>query len=105
MKIVGILDNIVNLFENSKETRRTELTACNESLNEVNIRRVIFQGDSFSPWLFVVVLIPLSIILNERYLGYVTSRNQKLIHPLFMDDLKLYAKSDGELEDREDFSW
>ena len=98
MKIVGIVDNILNLFENSKETWRTELTPCNESLSEVNIRRMIFQGDSFSPWHFVVVLIPLSIILNERYLGYVTSQNQKLIHPLFMDDLKPYAKSDRELD-------
>ena len=48
--------------------------------------------------LFVVVLIPLSIILNETDLGYVTSRNQKLDHLLFMDDLKLYAKSKREMD-------
>ena len=78
MKMVGIADNIVNLFENSKETWRIELIACNESLGEVHIRRGIFKGDSFSPLIFVVVLIPLSIILNETDLGYVTSRNQKL---------------------------
>ena len=64
MKMVGVADNIVNLFENSKKTWRTELTGYNESLGEVNIRRGIFQGYSFSPLLFVVVLIPLSIILN-----------------------------------------
>ena len=93
MKMVGIADNIVNLFENSKKTWRTELTGYNESLGEVNIRRGIFQGYSFSPLLFVVVLIPLSIILNEIDLGYVTSRNQKLDLLLFMDGLKLYAKS------------
>ena len=49
IKMVRIVDNIVNLFENSKETWRAELTACNESLGEVDIRRGIFQGDSFSP--------------------------------------------------------
>ena len=65
MKMVGIADNIVNLFENSKETRRTELIACNESLGKVHIRTGIFQGDSFPHLLFAVVLIPLSIILNE----------------------------------------
>ena len=65
MKIVGIADNIVNLFGNNKETWRTELIACNESLGEVDIKRGIFQGDSYSPLLFVAVLIPLSIILNE----------------------------------------
>ena len=75
MKMWEIVDNIVNLFESRKETWRTELTACNESLGGVNIRRGIFQGDSFSPLLFVVDLIPLSIILDETDLGYVTSRN------------------------------
>ena len=73
LEIVGIADNIVNVFQNSKETWIKELVACNESLGEVDIRRGIFQGDSFSPLLFVVVLIPLSIILNETDLGYVTS--------------------------------
>ena len=60
---VGIADIIVNLFENSKETWRTEVIACNESLGEADIRRGIFQGDSFSLLLFVVVLIPLSIFI------------------------------------------
>ena len=65
---------------------------------EVDIRRGIFLGDSFSPLLFVVVLIPLSIILNETDLEYVTNRNQKLNHLLFMDDLRLYVKSKRELD-------
>ena len=86
MKIVGITDNIMSVFENSKETWRTKLIACNASLGEVDIRRGNFQGDSFSPLLFVVVLIPLSIIL------YVTRGNRKLNHLLFMDDLNQYAK-------------
>ena len=42
MKMVGITDNIVKLFKNRKETWRTELTACNESLGEVDIIRGIF---------------------------------------------------------------
>ena len=90
MKMVGIANNMVNLFENSKETWRTELIACNENLGKVEIRRGIFQGDSFSLLLFVVVLIPLSVFLNEAGLGYVASRNQKLNDLLFMDDLNLY---------------
>ena len=73
MKMVGIANNIVSIFENSKETWKTELIACNESLGEVDIRRGTFQGDCFSPLLFVVLLIPLSIILNKTDLGYVTS--------------------------------
>ena len=85
MKMVGIADNIVNLFENNKETWRTELIACNESLGEVDIRRGVFQWDSFSPLplLFAVVFMPLSIILYETDLGYVTSQNQKLNYLFF----------------------
>ena len=48
--------------------------------------------------LFVVVLIPLSIILNETDLGYITSGNQELSYLLFMDYLKLYAKSKRKLD-------
>ena len=48
--------------------------------------------------LLVIVLIPLSIILNKTDHGCVTSQNQKLNHLLFMDDLKLYAKSERELD-------
>ena len=46
-------------------------------------------------------------MLNETDFRYVVSRNQKLNHLLFMDDLKLYAKSERELDllypDCEDF--
>ena len=66
MKMVGIANNIANLFDNSKETWRTEMTACHESLGEVDIRRGIYQGDSFSPLLFAAVLIPLFKILMRQ---------------------------------------
>ena len=98
IKMVGITNNVMNLFENSKETWRTELITCKETLGEVDIRRGIFQGNSFSPFLFLVVLIPISIILNEIDLRYVTRQNQKLNHLLFMDDLKQYPKSERELD-------
>ena len=48
--------------------------------------------------LFVVALISLSIILNETNLRYVTSQNPKFNHFLFMEHLKLYAKSERELD-------
>ena len=92
IKMVGIADNIVNLFKNSNKMWRAELIAYNESLGKVDFRKEIFQQDFFSPLLFVVVLIPLLITLNEIDLGYVTSQNQKFDNPLFMDGLKLYER-------------
>ena len=98
MKIVKIADSIANLFQKSKETCRAKLIACNKSLEEVDIGRGIFQGDSFSPLLFLVVLIPLLIILNKKDLRYVTSQNQKLNYLFFIDDLMLCARSDSKLD-------
>ena len=39
---------------------RVELTSGKENLEEVNIRQGIFQGNSLSPLLFVVFLLPLT---------------------------------------------
>ena len=36
MKMVGIVDNIVNIFESSKETWITNLITCTESLKHSN---------------------------------------------------------------------
>ena len=58
----------------------------------VNIRRGIFQGDS--SLLFVVSLIPLSLVLRKMKVGYDLGNRKGLInHILFMDDLKLYGKN------------
>lgn len=64
---------------------------------EVDIRTETSLGDSFSTLLFVIVLIPLSMILHETDLRYATSQNQKLNNLLFLDDLMLYAKREREL--------
>ena len=47
------------------KTWRTNLTANDECLGKVNIRRGIFQDDSLSPLLFVLALFPLSMILRK----------------------------------------
>ena len=70
-----------------------------ETLGEVNIRQGIFQGDSLSPLLFIVCLLPLTHILRDAASGYhFASNGQKVIHLLFMDDLKLYASNEKSLE-------
>ena len=56
------------------ESWKTQLTACGEDLGEVSIGRGIFQGDSLSPLLFVIAMLPLSSILNESVAGYQLSK-------------------------------
>ena len=59
----------------------------------------IFQGDSLSPLLFFICLIPLTEQLNRLNTGYEDHTTKtKISHLLYMDDLKLIAKSEEELQ-------
>ena len=78
---------------------KTVLTANGEELGEVSIRRGIFHGDSLSPLLFVVAMIPLTSLLRMEEMGYRFGKEGKKInHLLFMDDLKLYGRSTEEVD-------
>ena len=71
-----------------------ELTCGSENLGDVGIKKGIFQGDSLSSLFFVACLIPLTYVLRRCAAGYEFSSNwSKVNHLLFMDDLKLYAKT------------
>ena len=63
---------------------------------DININSGIFQGDSLSPILFCVTLIPLSKLLNNTGYGYKIYDNT-INHLFYMDDLKLFAKNDQQL--------
>ena len=97
--LIKVAKNIDGLLRGSMKDWRTELTANGETLGEVPIRRGIFQGDSLSPLLFIVAMIPLTMLLRRDPYGYALGTGQKVInHLLFMDDLKLYAGKKGDLE-------
>ena len=99
MSIYGIAENVIQLMKGSMEQWKTELTAGGKTLGEVNIKRGIFQGDSLSPILFVLCLIPLSDMLRQAKPRYSVGKGASTInHLLFMDDLKLYCKSEDELK-------
>ena len=66
-----------------------------EQTRKSNIRLGIFQGDFLSPLLFVVALIPVTIILRTLKQGYSFGKGkERLNHLLFMDDFKLYGSND-----------
>jgi len=65
---------------------------------DIKIQCMIFQGDSLSPLLFCIFLIPLAEQLNRLNTGYEAHMMKtKISHLLYMDDLKLIAKSEEEL--------
>lgn len=53
---------------------------------------------TLSPLLFVVTMIPLTLILRKCEAGYIYANNTKLNHLLFLDDLKLYARNENRLD-------
>ena len=59
---------------------------------DININSGIFQGDSLSPILFCVTLIPIWNLLNNTGYGYKIYDNT-INHLFYMDDLKLFAKN------------
>ena len=94
MEMFGIAENLRTFLPKSMQQWRLSLTTNSEDLGEVNVRRGIFQGDSVLPLLFVLSMLPLSLILKKVNACYKWGKKEyKLNHLLFMDDLKLYAKS------------
>ena len=99
LRMVKVAGNVEGLVTRSMKDWKTVLTADGKVLGEVDIRRGIFQGDSLSPLLFIIIMLPLSMLLRKEKLGYAFGSGGKSInHLVFMDDIKLYGKSEKELE-------
>ena len=74
------------------------LTSNRDTFGEISIQRGLFQRNSLSPLLFIIILIPLSVTLNSTNYGYLLSKETPINHLLFMHDLKLYGKTERELQ-------
>ena len=99
MGMVDLADSIIGLIKQSMNKWKTNLYADGKVRGSVPIRTGIFQGDSFSPLLFVTALLPLTHTLRETGMGYQLEKNGAKVNHLFcMDDLKLYGKNDKEID-------
>ena len=99
MEMFGVAVNFRSFVNASMKQWNTELTASNQRLGNVKIRRGIFQGDSLSPLLFVLVMIPLTLVLRQTKASYELKKGGKKInHLLFMDDLKLFVKNEDQID-------
>ena len=80
-----VAENIKNLLVNSIEKWKVMLCSGNSELGEVEVKRGIFQGDCLSPLVFVLALIPLSLILRKVKAAYEFSESkEKIIFYLWM---------------------
>ena len=101
LELFKVSPTLINFLKKSMKLWKTDLFLSHSngilSSAGMRIKCGIFQGDFLSPLLFLMALMPLSKLLNDTGYGYKIN-NQKLNHLFYMDDLKLYASNDGELE-------
>ena len=98
LEMVGAAKNMISIISNSMVNWKTVLTSGGMPLGKVDIRRGIFQGDTYSPLLFIVIMLPLTLVLRKMRAGCILAKDMKLInHLLFMDGLKLYGASKDQL--------
>ena len=99
LKMCEISHETINFIEKTMKNWRFELTAGGKSLAETKIQRGIFQGDALSLLQFIIAMMLLNHILRKCSAGYKLSRSrEKINHPMYIDDIKLSAKKEKELE-------
>ena len=95
----GAAKNIISIISNNMVNWKTVLTSGGMNLGQVDISRENFQGDSLSPLLFIVIMLPLKLVPRKMRAGYRLAKDMKPInHLLFMDDRKLYGASKDQLD-------
>ena len=99
LDMLGIADNVRSFLEESIKKGKLLLTSNGLDLCESDVSRDIFQGDSLSSLIFVICMIPLSLLLRKVKASYEWGIKEfKMINLLFMDDLKLFGKNDHQID-------
>lgn len=99
---LGMCPWIANFLRMISSKWNLEVRESNKILFTKRVKRGILQGASLSPLLFVLCLEPLSKRLNEIYPKVEVSMDDKNFasnHLLFIDDLKLLAKTEEILKE------
>ena len=84
-------------MSNWKTTMKLFYTDGCITMDQIRIKRGIFQGDSFSPLLFCLALVPLTSEMATSGYGYkISNASAPITNLSYMDDLKLYSKNEQE---------
>ncbi|XP_030753591.1 A disintegrin and metalloproteinase with thrombospondin motifs 7-like [Sitophilus oryzae] len=105
LEIYSIDKTIINFLQHTMAKWNTSLSIKHQESNIesgiIRLQRGIFQGDSLSALWFCLALNPISETLKETGFGFTLKfgKNSEVIsHLLFMDDLKIYAANQKQLD-------
>ena len=99
LKMYKISDKTKNFITDAMKNWKELLTAEGKTLAELKIQRDILHRDTLLPLLFVIATMPLNSILWKYTIGYKFTKSQeKFIHLMYMDDNKVFAKIEKELQ-------
>ena len=98
LRLYKIDPRLVTFIRQSMSHWRTTLSANSKSIADVTIKCGIYQGDALSPLLFCMALNPLSALLDKSTYGYRFKSGTTINHLLYMDDIKLYAKNEQDID-------
>ena len=95
LDLFGVAENIKSLLLNSMEEWKVMLCSEKSGLDDAEIKQDICPGDSLSPLVFILVLIPLCLILRKAKAAYeLSERKEKINNLLFLDNLKVYGRNE-----------
>ena len=90
---------IISIISNNMVNWKTVLTSGGVDLGQVVSRRGIFEGDSLSPSLFIVVMLAPTLVVRKMKVAYKMAKDTRPInHQLFIEDLKLYGSNKDQLD-------
>lgn len=87
----------MNFIKQSMSILKRTLHLNHINSGDININRVIFQGDYLSPLIFGISIIVLASEPNMSKYGYKLSPI-KLSHLIYMDELWIYGRNYSDLE-------
>ena len=95
---LAIPECLINSVKRLLKHQTSKLMIKGELIGYVNIKRGIIQGDSLSPLLFTIAMEPLSRCLNSQCSMIESDENLRRNHLIFVDDIKIFAISEEQLE-------
>ena len=83
LKLIGDLSpNVIALLKSTMVDLKTKSISGDNNLGEVNINQGIFQGDSSSPLLFIISMIPLTLALRRMKQGHSFEKGKSKLNYL-----------------------